>query len=146
MGKQIVQLEKLQTVCLDTNIVAYYIEGNTIYGNTVKNLIYQLVNHKKKIYLTFLSLSELLVKPMREHEESLIDFYRTIDKNLSLSIIYPSFDSILFTAMLRAKYRIPTPDAINLSIAKNNNSQAFITNDESLKKVTEIAVFTLKDF
>ena len=43
-------------------------------------------------------------------------------------------------AMLRAKYGIRTPDAVQIASAIVGNSDAFLTNDRGLKRVTELRV------
>ncbi|MDY0201998.1 MAG: hypothetical protein RBR40_13535 [Tenuifilaceae bacterium] len=48
--------------------------------------------------------------------------------------------------MLRAKYALKTPDAIQLASALISLSDFFLTNDLRLKNVNEIEVITLDDF
>lgn len=47
------------------------------------------------------------------------------------------------SAKLRAKYKIKTPDAIQLTSGLINGAKAFITNDGNLKKVKEIKIIVL---
>jgi len=55
-------------------------------------------------------------------------------------------DVAIKAAELRAKYRIRTPDAIQIATSIIGNAGAFITNDIALKKVKEIVVLILDDF
>lgn len=42
------------------------------------------------------------------------------------------------TAIIRSKYNFQFPDSIQIATAIASNSDAFLTNDIALKKVTEI--------
>ena len=48
-------------------------------------------------------------------------------------------------ARLRAEYSIPTPDAIQLGTALQQNAAAFLTNDGGLRKVTQLGVLVVDD-
>ena len=49
-------------------------------------------------------------------------------------------------AVLRSRYGIKTPDAIQLAIAIENDATLFITNDKRLKNVSEIEVLVLQEY
>lgn len=51
----------------------------------------------------------------------------------------------LTAADLRARYRLKTPDAIQLATAISEECEAFLTNDRDLRRVTEISVLILDD-
>lgn len=48
-------------------------------------------------------------------------------------------------ALLRAKYNLRTPDAVQLATAVEVRADYFFTNDDRLKLVREITVVTLSD-
>jgi predicted nucleic acid-binding protein len=85
-------------------------------------------------------VAELLVKPLEENNETLADFYHGLEKSLGIKTLYPTEQTAALTAVLRAKYRIPTPDALNIAIAVSNFYSVFLTNDKTLQKVTEIKI------
>ena len=57
-------------------------------------------------------------------------------------------DTVVMERMsdLRARYNIPTPDAIHLGTALMCGAGAFMTNDGRLQRVTEVEVLVLADF
>jgi predicted nucleic acid-binding protein len=48
-------------------------------------------------------------------------------------------------ARLRARYNLRTPDALHVATAINAGCQAFLTNDNTLKRVTELSILILDD-
>lgn len=48
-------------------------------------------------------------------------------------------------AEFRARYNITLPDALQIASALAAGSQAFLTNDASLKRVTEISILVLDE-
>ncbi len=48
-------------------------------------------------------------------------------------------------AMLRARCRLSTPDAIQVTTALERHAPAFLGNDKSLRKITEIECLILDD-
>ena len=48
-------------------------------------------------------------------------------------------------ADLRARYNLRTPDAVQIAAALNADCEAFITNDNGLKRVSEIRVLALEE-
>ena len=127
-------------VCLDTNILAYFVEQNKEFYRAVQKELRSLKAAKEQACITFLTLAELLVRPIKEGDGGLIDFYHQIENNLPVKIIYPDEQSILTTAKLRAKYGIKMPDAINIATALACKCNTFLTNDAALKKVSEIRI------
>jgi predicted nucleic acid-binding protein len=48
-------------------------------------------------------------------------------------------------ADLRARYNLRTPDALQLATAIKAGCDAFLTNDATLKKVTELKILVLSE-
>ena len=131
--------------CFDTNVIAYYIEKNKEFGPTAKKILKNLSASKQTAFITFLSIAELLVKPIRVNNQPLIDYYNSIENNLPVKTLFADKNAIEPIAMLKSKYNLKTPDALNLATAIANNCDAFITNDDGLKKVSEIKILLLKE-
>lgn len=92
------------------------------------------------------TLLELLVQPYREQEEELAQ------KIFALAGTYPrlewvpvSMDLADRAAELRARYRLSTPDAIQLATAISCEATRFYGNDRSLRRVKEIECFIVED-
>jgi predicted nucleic acid-binding protein len=85
------------------------------------------------------TLLELLVQPYRDQKEELAQ------KIFALTSTHPHIEWVPFTmnladraAELRARYRLSTPDAIQLATAIGRKATRFYGNDRSLQRVTEI--------
>ena len=110
----------------------------------VEPLIDKIAEGKATGITSYVTLLELLVKPIREGRVDLVDQYNTILTEC-LEIIPLDEQVSLKAAELRAKYGIRTPDAIQLASVICKNGDVFITNDNKLKDVKEITVLTLDD-
>lgn len=130
---------------LDTNVLIYYIEEHPFYLRKIEPLIDRIAEGKAIGITSYVTLLELLVKPLREKRFDLVERYKMIlSSQLEMVAIDESVS--IKAAELRAKYGIKTPDAIQLASIIIRNGDVFITNDERLGDVKEIRVLTLKEF
>jgi predicted nucleic acid-binding protein len=122
----------------------YYIEEHPDLMEKVELFINKIDDGKAIGITSYVTLLELLVKPLREGRFDLVDQYRTI---LSGNLEMVPLDEIISikAAELRAKYGFRTPDAIQLASVIYRKGDVFVTNDKGLKKVTEIRVMVLDD-
>lgn len=94
-----------------------------------------------------LTLLEVLVHPFRSGNEDLAEKYREILlSSEGLSTFEIPHETSELAARLRAKYSIKTPDAIQIAVGVRNEASKFLTNDSSLKKISEITVCVLDDY
>ncbi|MBU4373378.1 MAG: PIN domain-containing protein [Euryarchaeota archaeon] len=129
---------------LDTNVIIYYIEEHPVFLKKVEPLIERIVEGKAIGITSYVTLLELLVKPIKEERFDLVEQYKTI--LMTQLEMVPLDESVsLRAAELRAKYGIKTPDAIQLASVIFKNGDVFITNDGRLDAVEEINVLTLRD-
>lgn len=94
-----------------------------------------------------MTLLEVSVKPIEDLRDDLLKEYSEkllYDNKLTTLII--ERDVVIKAAELRAKYRLRTPDAIQIATSIIGKAGAFITNDIDLKKVKEAEVLILDDF
>ena len=129
---------------LDTNIFIYYIEEHQIFLNKIEPLIDKIVQGKATGITSYVTLLELLVKPLRDGRLDLVDQYKTILTG-QLEMVPIDEAVSVEAARLRAKYGFRTPDAIQLASVIIRKGDVFITNDRRLKDVKEIKVLTLED-
>ncbi len=92
------------------------------------------------------TLLELLVQPYRDQKEELAQ------KIFALTSTYPKIEWVTVSltladraAELRARYRLSTPDAIQLATAIAGKATRFYGNDRSLRRVKEIECCILDD-
>lgn len=89
---------------------------------------------------------EILVKPREKGDDILADEYKLILENFPHLEVAPVDAEIAdLASSLRAKYELRTPDAIQLATSIVKGAQAFVTNDEPLKKVKEIEVVVMRE-
>lgn len=92
------------------------------------------------------TLLELLVQPYRDHKEELAQ------KIYALTSTYPKIEWVPLTmnladraAELRARYRLSTPDAIQLATAIGYKAVRFYGNDRGLRRVKEVECILVED-
>lgn len=129
---------------LDTNVIIYYIEEHPIFLEKVEPLIDRIIEGKAIGITSYVTLLELLVKPIREEKFDLVEQYKTI-LTTQLETVALDEKVALKAAELRAKYGIKTPDAIQLASVISKNGDVFITNDGRLDAVEEIKVLSVSD-
>ncbi len=129
---------------LDTNILIYYIEEHPVYLEKIEPIIDRIATGKAIGITSYVTLLELLVKPIKDKRFDLVEQYKKIVLN-TLDMVAVEESICLKAAEFRAKYGIRTPDAIQLASVISKNGEVFITNDEKLRSVDEIEVLTLID-
>ena len=124
----------------------YFLEGHTTFQAVLSELFY--FNDKGGfVFITStITLLEVLVKPIREGRTDIAKQYRQILTNAPGMILLDVTTPIAArAATLRAQYQLKTPDAIQLAAAMEAGADCFLTNDKSLKKVSEIPTLSLDE-
>ncbi|MDQ7025024.1 MAG: PIN domain-containing protein [Anaerolineae bacterium] len=116
------------------------------YFNLTKAIFEYVSQEKLDVITASLTLTEVLMKPIQAKNRRLQREYRDLllnTKNVSTIAI----DTIIATkaAELRAKYNLKTPDALHVASAIVSGCDAFLTNDDGIKRVTEITILILDD-
>ena len=131
-------------IFIDTAPLIYYIEGNNIYTQKL-NELFSIQSHCHFI-TSVITLSEVLVKPYREGNARLAKLYEVILTQAENIDIYEiSIQIAEKSALLRAKYTIKTPDAIQIATAQYCSVDYFLTNDLRLKSINKLNVITLSE-
>ncbi len=129
---------------LDTNVLIYYIEEHPVLLKKIEPLINRISEGKAIGITSYVTLLELLVKPLRDGRSDLVDQYKTILTG-QLEIVPMDEAVSIKAAELRAKYGIRTPDAIQLASVIHKKGEVFISNDKGLKHIKDIKILTLED-
>jgi len=99
-----------------------------------------------KFVTSVITLSEVLVMPLREGKIQLAEQYKEIlTMSENIYILDINTDIATEAAKIRADYSIKTPDAIQLAAAKYGIVDYFLTNDLRLKSFKDLNVITLSD-
>lgn len=97
--------------------------------------------------ISHLSLLECRVKPLRDNDDETLKRYQQFFSAQNLVQIALTPILIEMATMLRARYRLATPDALQaasaLSIASSESETLFLTNDAVFKKIPALHVITL---
>ena len=105
-----------------------------------------LPSNNCRFITTVITLSEVLVMPLRERKVQLAKRYKDIlTMSENIDILDVNVEIAKETAKIRANYSIKTPDAIQLAAAKYSSVDYFLTNDYRLKIFEGLNIITLSD-
>ena len=134
-----------ERISLDTNVFIYFLEDHPRYGSWCGSLFDLIERGHNPAVTSTLTLLELL-EPYRDRQEELAQ------KIYALTSTYPKLEWVSLTmnladraAELRARYRLSTPDAIQLATAIGHNATRFYGNDRALRRVQEIECVIVDD-
>lgn len=135
-----------ERIGLDTNVFIYFLEYHPRYGAWCASLFDRIERGQNSAVTSTVTLLELLVQPYRDQKEELAQ------KIFALASTYPKLEWVSVTmniadraAELRARYRLSTPDAIQLATAIGHNARRFYGNDRGLRRVKEIECVLVDD-
>lgn len=140
-------VERHKVIGLDTAPFIYYIEDIAPYADLVDPVFTLLENHALSAVTSTVTLAEILTKPFADKEFFLADEIRfTVKSFTALSVT--SIDEKLAeaAALIRARYNVRLPDALQLAAAIQGEATLFLTNDKRTKKVDAVEVLVLSDF
>jgi predicted nucleic acid-binding protein len=130
-----------KTVFLDTAPLIYFIEGHSVYQSILSSLFEFNDKGGFSFVTSSVTLLEVMVKPLREGQKAIAEQYRDI---LTAAPGIELFDVTAAiaegAAQLRAKYKVRTPDALQLATCIELGADYFLTNDNRLKAVSEINI------
>ncbi|KAM3092917.1 type II toxin-antitoxin system VapC family toxin [Phormidesmis sp. 146-12] len=99
-----------------------------------------------QVVTSTLTLTEVLVHPLRAGNIELVEQYRDIilDQE-SLTTVSISAEIAEVAAQLRATRNLRTPDAIQVATAIREGATFFLTNDRRLSTVPDLEVLVLNE-
>jgi predicted nucleic acid-binding protein len=134
-------------VGLDTAPLIYLIEENSAYLPTIKPFFEALDRGEFQVVTSALTLTEVLVHPMRRGDHELADQYRRILLQAKHVSTVPVSNTVAEeAAQLRARHGLRTPDAIQLATAIRSGASSFLTNDTRLPTLASLRILVLADF
>jgi predicted nucleic acid-binding protein len=131
---------------LDTAPVIYYIENHPLYNDLVTAVFGRLsVRHVLGV-TSVVTLAEVLVQPLMSGDTRLAEAYRRLFYQAGPLRLEPIRRATAERAAeLRARYRLRLADALQLALALQAGCEAFLTNDLTLRRVTELRVLVLDE-
>jgi predicted nucleic acid-binding protein len=131
---------------LDTAPVIYFVEAHPRYDALVNAVFERISVGALAGWTSVVTLSEVLVQPILKANANLQQQYQ------ELLLRSNNFHTISINATiaeraahLRARYRLRTPDALQIAVALDAGCEAFLCNDTGLRRVTELRVLVLND-
>jgi predicted nucleic acid-binding protein len=121
-------------VFFDTNVFIYMFEGLEPYRSRALEIRKRTIDRGDQIVTSAMTLGEILVKPTKLGQTSLIEEY---DRAIRSTARVVSFDSSVAWryATLRATHTLRNAEAIQLACAAHLGVDLFITNDKELHKL-----------
>lgn len=126
-------------IFLDTAPLIYFIEGNSVHQQILTKL-FEMNDKGAFVFITStITLLEVLVKPLQEGQTKIAKKYKEIlTQATGIELLETTSAIAEQAAQLRAKYKLKTPDSIQLATSLQNDADFFLTNDTRLKVVTEV--------
>jgi predicted nucleic acid-binding protein len=119
----------------DTNLFIYLFEQHSKFSTPTIALRKRMLERRDELLTSTMTLGEVQIGPRRANNHALAATYRdAIERTCTLL----SFDTAAANiyAELRENAAIRPPDAIQLSCAAAAGVELFVTNDQSLTKLT----------
>jgi predicted nucleic acid-binding protein len=145
MGSLGDKLRAAQTVGLDSALFIYHFEEHPHYKALCAEVFDLMEARAIQTVTSTVTLIEVLVQPLAKGEQELYaryEQYLRFGPSLTLRSLDP--DLALRAAQVRARYQVRTPDAVQLAAALEFGARVFLTNDDRLRRVTEVEVIVLE--
>ncbi len=131
---------------LDTSPFIYFVEQNPLYVDLMREVFSRITKGDFQSCSSVITLTEVLVQPLRQNNQTLADEYRDLLFNgVNFQLLSLTASVAETAADLRAKYNLRTPDALQIATALENGCDAFLCNDKDLKRVTELKILILDE-
>lgn len=139
-----VHLQGVRTLGFDTAPFIYFVEQHPRYVGVVREVIRRINDGEIRGYTSVVTLTEVLTLPIRLGMTDLENEYRNFLLMSRYFRVLPiTIEAAETAADLRARYNLRTPDALQLAAALRRGCDAFLTNDASLQRVSELRVLVL---
>jgi predicted nucleic acid-binding protein len=124
----------MSRIFFDTNVFIYMFEGLEPNRSRMLEIRRRTLERGDRIVTSAMTLGEVLVKPTKLGQASLIEQY---DRAIRSTSEVVSFDAAVAWryASLRSAHNIRSADAIQLACAAHIGVDLFITNDKELHKL-----------
>lgn len=136
----------VQRLGMDTSPFIYLVETHPTYYPLVEAIFREVDLGNLEAITSTITLTEVLTMPIAKQLAHYVRDYR--DMLLNTNNITTLDISALIAesaAQLRAKYRLRTPDALQVATALSSSCDAFLTNDLGIKRVTELPILVLDE-
>ena len=149
-------LQGAASIYLDSASIIYFVEEHRRYLSVGEPLVEAIDRGDTQGITSYVTLSGVMVKPLMTGRYDLAERYRDLLLGSLLHIV--AIDAVIAeqAARIRAQYLIETPagprpgfrlaDALQLAAALVTDAELFLTNDERLRRFSEVRVIVLSDY
>lgn len=134
----------IKKVFLDTAPVIYYVEATPGYAIVAQEVFKLLSQGSFEAVVSPVTLAECLVIPIRlgqaKSQQDFIDMLTNTDEISFVPITAAVSQEV---ALMRVRYGLKLPDALQVATALVAGCDAFLTNDAALQRVTELRIVVL---
>lgn len=139
-------LRNVHHLFLDTMFFIYHFEQNSRYVELTSRILDSVEKGNLRCSTSYLTLMEILVKPIKEGMHDLVDEYGLVFETFPNLGLVPLGKSVAYkAAYFRARYGIKPADSIQLGFAASVECDAFLTNDKDFIRIEEVDVFFMHD-
>lgn len=132
---------------IDTSPFIYHLEGSPGREAVIKPFFVDLARGLIQGVTSVVTLLEILVRPYQlDLADVTRDYESFLYKYPHLSVLDIDRDIARDAARLRARYRLPAADSLQLATCLQAGAAAFLTNDRALQRVEELRVLIVDDF
>jgi predicted nucleic acid-binding protein len=132
---------------LDTVAFIYLIEQHPDFLPLVKPLFEEADAGKRELVTSAVTLLEVLVVPYREGNRPLAQRYEELlTRGRGLKLVDLDRDLLRAAALLRARYGVRSPDALQMAAALAAGCPTLVTNDRRLPSIPSLRIVQLGDF
>ena len=130
---------------LDTMLLVYLFENHAEYGGVCEWLLQRAEAGDYTAIITPVTMAEIVVKPLQCGRPDIADTYQTAIRNApNVGICDMSWKTGVMAGALKAKYRLPLPDMLQVACATEHGG-VLVTNDHALQKITDVRVILLDE-
>lgn len=119
----------------------YFVEAHPTFLPLAREVFRRVFHGNLVGYCSVIALTEAFTHPRRNRDRAQEEAYRTLVGELLMLNVNEVIAAR--AADLRARYSLRTPDALHLATAIEARCQAFLTNDNGLRRVAELRVLVL---
>jgi predicted nucleic acid-binding protein len=145
--ENVLTLNQKSQIVISKKIRKRLVEDVTPYADLLHPIFERLESHALGAVTSTITLAEILTKPLLDKNFTLVDEIKfTIKSFATLSMVAVDEELAEAAALIRARYAIRLPDALQIAAAIKGAATLFITNDKRLKKVNGVEVVVLSDY
>jgi len=137
----------LGPIALDTSIFIYLIEDHLEYRPCLLPLFSAVALGELEIVTSAITLLEVLVIPYRTGNMALAERYEALlTRSRGLHFVELDRLQLRTAAQIRARYRVRTPDALQLAAALSKRCTVLLTNDRDMPTLPGLKILQLNAY